>query len=114
MDEPPRRSPSGPVHSFVDLYFAPENVSPFELAQRLRERAGLEFIIGPHDLAFDWSTVDEFREILAKVHEALRGTGVLYRVETVHDEPTFVEPVPWPPPLREKGPVHQPAYDRYP
>ncbi len=98
------------MHSYVDLYFAPESVSPLELAERIRERAGLEFIMGPHDLSFDWASVDEFRATLAKVHEALKGTGVLYRIETVRDEPTFVEPVPWPPPLRDGGPVHHPAY----
>jgi hypothetical protein len=102
------------MHSYIDLYFAPENVSPLDLAERLRARAGLEFIIGSHDLAFDWETVDEFRRTLASVHEALKGTGVLYRVETVHDEPSFVEPMPWPPPIRDKGPVHHPAYDRRP
>jgi len=45
----------------------------------------LEFIIGRHDLAFDWSTVEEFREMLTKIHEPLKGAGALHRVETVHD-----------------------------
>jgi hypothetical protein len=100
------------VHTYIDLYFAPENVSPLDLAQRIRERTGLEFVIGPHDLAFEWSTVDEFREKLARLHEALRGSGVLYRVETVPEEPAYVEPVPWPPPIQRREEAHHPAYDR--
>jgi hypothetical protein len=100
------------VHTYVDLYFAAESVSPLELAERIRERAGLRFIIGAHDLAFDWTTVEEFRATLAKLHDCLKGTGVLYRVETVPDEPTFVEPVPWPPPLRSGEASPHPAYDR--
>ena len=99
------------MHSFIDLYFAPENLSPLDLAERIRARTGLEFVMGAHDLAFDWATVEEFRGTLAKLHEALRGTGVLYRVQTVADEPTFVEPVPWPPPLHKQGPAPHPAYD---
>jgi len=99
------------VRSCIDLYFSPESVSPLEVAERIRARAGLAFVIGPHDLVFDWETVEQFRSTLAKLHDALRGTGVLYRVETLREEPTFAEPVPWPPPLRERGPVQHPAYD---
>jgi hypothetical protein len=86
------------MHSYIDLYFAPDGVSPLEIADRLRMAAGLSFIMGPHDLAFEWTNVEEFREMLARVHAALRGTGVTYRVETVSEEPAFVEPIPWPPP----------------
>ncbi len=100
------------MHTFVDLYFSPAHASPLDLAARVREEAGLEFVIGPHDLIFEWRTVEEFRSTLGKVHAALAGSGVLYRVETVRDEPTFVEPVPWPPPIHEGGPAHHPAYDR--
>ncbi|HLM90518.1 MAG TPA: hypothetical protein VK424_00450 [Thermoplasmata archaeon] len=87
------------MHSFVDLYFAPEGVSPLEISERLRKTAGLSFIIGPHDLAFEWGTVEEFQAMLHKVHEALRGTGVFYRVETVTEDPAYIEPIPWPPPI---------------
>ncbi len=108
---PPRQSFAEPVHTYIDLYFAPESVSPLDLARRIREETGLEFIIGPHDLAFEWSTVEEFRERLSRVHAVLKGSGVLYRVETVRDDPTYVEPMPWPPPARVREATHHPAYD---
>jgi len=97
------------MHSYVDLYFAPEGVSPLEVSERLRQIAGLSFIIGPHDLAFEWKTVEEFREQLQRIHGALRGMGVMYRIETVPDDPGFVEPVPWPPPINRSATQH-PGY----
>jgi hypothetical protein len=108
----PRGNAVPTVHTFIDLYFSPGNDSPLELATRIRERTGLEFIIGPHDLVFEWGTVDQFRRTLAQLHEALAGSGVLYRVETVRDEPTYEERAPWPPALRDAGPAPHPAYDR--
>jgi hypothetical protein len=96
------------MHSYVDLYFAPGGVSPLEISDRLKQTAGLSFIIGPHDLAFEWSTVEEFQAILKKVHIALQGTGVFYRIETVVEDPTYIEPIPWPPPIN-RGRTH-PGY----
>ena len=97
------------MHSYVDLYFTPESLAPREIARRLREAAGLAFIIGPHDLAFEWRTEEEFHERIGHVHAALKGTGVFYRIETVSDDPRYVEPVPWPPSLPQRDPIH-PAY----
>jgi len=94
------------MHTYVDLYFTPESVSPLVISERLRTVAGLSFIIGPHDLVFDWTTEAEFQGRLEKIHEALKGTGVFYRVETVSDEPGFIEPIPWPPPMPRRDPVH--------
>ena len=97
------------MHSYVDLFFTSEGVSPLDISDRIRATAGMEFIIGPHDIAFEWHTVDEFRSKLGKVHQALKGTGVFYRIETVTDEPGFVEPVVWPPPAIQRNTVH-PGY----
>jgi len=97
------------MHSYIDLYFTPEGVSPLEVSERLRKTAGLSFIIGPHDLAFEWETVEQFREQLHRVHEALRGLGVSYRVETVAEDPAYVEPIPWPPAFN-RGPTTHPGY----
>ncbi|HKN06613.1 MAG TPA: hypothetical protein VJ021_03270 [Thermoplasmata archaeon] len=97
------------MHSYVDLYFTPESRSPIEISTRLKAVAGLSFIIGPHDLVFDWEHESDFQERLSKIHEALKGTGVLYRIETVTEEPGYIEPLPWPPPIPRRDPVH-PAY----
>jgi hypothetical protein len=87
------------MHTYVNLFFSPDGISPLEIAERLREHAGLSFIVGAHDLVFEWSSVKQFRERLQKLHLALQGTGVTYRLESVIDDPTFIEPTAWPPPL---------------
>jgi len=97
------------MHSYIDLFFAADGVSPLEISDKIRAMAGMEFIIGPHDIAFEWHTVEEFRTKLAKVHAALGGTHLFYRIETVTDEPGFVEPVVWPPPAVHHNTVH-PGY----
>ena len=97
------------MHSYIDLFFSPEGLSPLEVAERIRASSGLAFVIGPHDLVFEWTTVDEFHDLLTKVHTALRDTGVVYRVETVQDDPQFIEPVPWPPPI-VRGPATHPGF----
>ena len=97
------------MHSYIDLFFTPESLAPLEISRRLRTAAGLSFIIGPHDLTFEWKTEQEFHDRISKVHAALKGTGVLYRVETVPEDPAYIEPIPWPPPLPRNDPVH-PAY----
>jgi hypothetical protein len=94
------------MHTYIDLYFTPDSASPLELSDRLRTVAGLSFIIGSHDLVFEWDFEREFQERLAKIHEALKGTGVLYRVATVSDEPGFIPPIPWPPPMPRRDPEH--------
>jgi hypothetical protein len=99
------------VHTFVDLYFTPEGVSPLEVADRLRRQANLEFIVGPHDLVFEWGNVEDFRSRLEKIHKALHGTGVSYRVQSTSDDPMFVEPATWPPPLHAE-PQQHPGYPR--
>jgi hypothetical protein len=97
------------LHTYIDLYFAPEGVSPLEVADRLRRHAELTYIVGPHDLVFEWRTVEEFRERLEKVHQALQGTGVSYRVQSSADDSLFVEPVSWPPSLQTEPQAH-PGY----
>jgi hypothetical protein len=96
------------MYTYIDLFFSPDGTDPMVVADRLREAASLSFIVGPHDILFEWRTVEEFRAQLAKVHAALAGTGVTYRVQSVEDTPAFVEPVSWPPALI-RTPEH-PAY----
>ncbi|MCI4340602.1 MAG: hypothetical protein L3K06_01585 [Thermoplasmata archaeon] len=96
------------MHTYIDLYFTPDGVSPLEIADRLRRHAELTFVVGPHDLVFEWQTVDEFRERLGKVHTALQGTGVSYRVQSSGDD-SFVQPAAWPPSLQSE-PQQHPGY----
>jgi hypothetical protein len=99
------------MHTYIDLYFSPNGANPLAIAERLRERAGVTFIVGPHDIAFEWQTVEEFRSKLSAIHEALRGSDASYRVESVEESPEFIEPTTWPPSLVRSLPAH-PGYRR--
>ncbi len=101
------------MHSYVDFYFSPDGASPIDVAERVRDRIGLVPIVGAHDLVFEWSTVEEFRRVLRQLHDAVQGTGTKYRIETVAEDPQFVEPIPWPPAIHA-GPSRHPAFGRGP
>jgi hypothetical protein len=85
------------MYSYVDLYFSPDAMTPLEVAERLKRAADVTYIVGPHDLCFSWRTVEEFRDRMHRIHAALKGTGVSYRVESVEEHPAFLEPETWPP-----------------
>jgi hypothetical protein len=96
------------MYTYIDIFFSPDGTNPLDIAERLRSEASLPFIVGPHDILFEWRTVEEFRERMTRIHAALRGTGATYRVQSVEDTPSFVEPASWPPTL-VRVPEH-PAY----
>jgi hypothetical protein len=93
------------MRSYIDLYFTPGPVPPVEISKRLLRMAGISFIVGSHDLTFEWRTEEEFHARLSKIHAALSGTGVSYRVETIVQEAGAPDPVLWPPavPRRESA-----------
>jgi len=93
------------MRSYIDLSFTPGPIPPVEISRRLLQMAGLSLITGTHDLTFEWETEEEFQTRLSKIHAALTGTGVSYRVETIIEEPTAGSPAHWPPPLPSKRPT---------
>jgi hypothetical protein len=97
------------MRTYIDLYFTSEGPSPIEVADRLRRLVGVRFITGIHDLVFDWEEPEAFRAALQGIHDALRGTGIQYHVETVSGILEGNEPVAWPPPLAPDLGQH-PAY----
>ncbi len=100
------------MRTYVDLFFSSESDAALDVVSKVRELAGVDFVSGPHDLLFSWQTVDEFRTMLEKVHRALAGSGIVYRIETVLDDAGYVDPVPWPPPTRPGEPIPHPGYGR--
>jgi hypothetical protein len=98
------------MHTYVDLYFSPNGENPLAIADRLRRQAGVSLIVGPHDIAFEWQTVEEFRTKLSAIHDALQGSDASYRVESVEESPEFIEPTTWPPTIVRSQPSH-PGYN---
>ncbi|GAB4328999.1 MAG: hypothetical protein Kow0069_36350 [Promethearchaeota archaeon] len=73
------------MKTFLVVWHSANGDDPLSVAQRL---TGLGFkpVKGYHDYAYDWGgdvTVDEVLSFSIKVHETLRGTGVLYKLETL-------------------------------
>lgn len=99
------------MRSFVDITFAADGPSPMEIAEEIKRGMGLSFLVGSHDLVFEWRTPEEFRERLEQLHEFLKGTGAFYRVHTAEEEGTVSAAVAWPPALGGEPQLH-PAYDR--
>jgi len=96
------------MRSYIDLYFTAETLPPRELSKRLLQMANLSFIVGSHDLTFEWRTEEEFEARLGKLHSALKGTGVTYRVETIVEDQAAIPPVSWPPPVPRSKPIRPP------
>ncbi len=91
--------------TYVDLFFPSGGPTAADIARRLREEAGLSFLRGPHDLSFRWKTLDEFTTGIEKVHQALSGTGVIYRFVSHEDEPATPDDLIGWPPLGMPGPA---------
>lgn len=72
--------------TYLILWHSSEGENPSEVLERL---TGLGFkpITGYYDLEYDHGKsvgIDEIMDFSIKVHETLRGTGVLYKLETVN------------------------------
>ena len=92
--------------TYVDLFFPGGGPTAGEVAQRLKDRAGLQFIRGSHDVCFRWESFDEFTAWIEKVHRALEGTGVIYRFFSKEEEVEQSEDmVGWPPSRLPDRPV---------
>jgi hypothetical protein len=89
--------------TYVDLCFPFGGTPSAEIAERLKEKAGLSFLRGEHDLCFRWSVHAELLERIERIHQALQGTGVVYRFTSVDEDEETNEFPGWPPVL-----THQP------
>ena len=73
------------MRTYIDIWNTAEGVERIEIARRM-ESIGMHTIAGRHDWYFDWSNDKEFKETVSKVHHVLKGSGVLYRTETLTDD----------------------------
>jgi hypothetical protein len=87
------------VLTYVDLFFPSGGPYASGIAKSLRDRLGLSFIQGAHDLSFQWRSPEEFADWVERLHGALRGTGALYRLVSVQEEEHPVAFEGWPPML---------------
>lgn len=92
--------------TYVDLFFPSGGPTAGEIAEKLKQEAGLQFIRGSHDVCFRWEGFDEFSQWIEKVHAVLQGTGVMYRFTSMEEEEKRAEDmVGWPPARLPDKPV---------
>lgn len=85
------------MRTYVDLFFPFTGPLSSEIAKLLKEKAGLDFIRGHHDLMFEWNEFKEFTDRIESIHNALKGTGVIYRFVSSDDEERADTFAGWPP-----------------
>ncbi|MFQ6089138.1 MAG: hypothetical protein ACE5K0_09590 [Candidatus Methanofastidiosia archaeon] len=82
------------MKSYVDLYMNSEGASIRDVISALRALK-LKPVAGHHDILIEWENEEEFFEILEKLHKALKGMKVSYRIETIIEEREILPE--WPP-----------------
>jgi hypothetical protein len=99
------------VRTFVDITYTTGGASPAKVFERLFQVHDLTFVKGPHDVVFHWQTPKEFWDYVTAIHNALNGTGVNYRLETIDDEAFVPELSPWVGSFQQAEEAH-PGFDR--
>jgi len=72
------------METYIDVYISSEGVKSSEILKKLVEM-GLKPSIGDHDFIYDWKgivSIDEEIELIDKIQEKLRGTGVILKFTT--------------------------------
>jgi len=117
-------SPSGyplPVmRTYIDITFSSDGTVPTTVAARIHTIAHVMLLTGPHDIVFEWTTVEEFRTRIRAIHDALVGTKAMYRVVTEDQGEESAWYAPLPPSLRNlphenpgyRSPLHHPGESR--
>ena len=84
--------------TYVEVYFSSEGPVSTELAEKVQKITGLHFIRGRRDLAFRWTTDEEFSEYVRKIHEAFRGSNAFLKFDTQEEETGPLQiSAQWPP-----------------
>lgn len=78
------------MRTYIDVTFHGDGVDPLSIAKDM-ETLGLKPIRGEHDFYFDWTTDEEFRKMVMKIHEIFKGKKISYRLKTLTEEELIAE-----------------------
>ncbi len=76
------------MRTYLIIWHNSDGENPLTVLEKLTGM-GFKPIKGYYDYEYDYEravSIDDIMEFAIKVHETLRGTGVLYKLETVNDE----------------------------
>ncbi len=66
---------------YVKIYFSPDGVSPLEIIRNLKDN-GFASVFGQFDFVKEFNSEQEYNDIVTKLYTDLKGTGVLFRINT--------------------------------
>ena len=66
---------------YLKIYFSSEGSSALEIIKKIEKR-GFSPYVGDYDLVIDFTTPEEYGEIIHDLHRMLKGTKTMYRVMT--------------------------------
>ena len=64
---------------FIKLFFSPDGPNPLDILAKIKD-LGFKPVFGNYDLVRDVEDIDQYMEIVKKLHESLRGTKVMYNL----------------------------------
>ena len=69
---------------YLKIYFSSEGKSAMDVI-KIGEKAGFSPYVGDFDFVVDYETLEEYGEIIKKIHKMLKGTKTMYKVSTKNE-----------------------------
>ena len=66
---------------YLKIYFSSEGKSAIDII-KIAEEAGFSPYVGDFDFVVDYDSLEEYEEIIKKIHKMLKGTKTMYKVST--------------------------------
>ena len=69
---------------YLKIYFSSEGKSAMDVI-KLAEKIGFSPYVGDFDFVVNYDTMDEYEDIIIRLHKMLKGTKTMYKVSTRND-----------------------------
>ena len=66
---------------YLKIYFSSEGKSAIDII-KIAEKVGFDPYVGDYDFVLDYETLEEYEEIIKRLHKMLKGTKTMYKVST--------------------------------
>ena len=66
---------------YLKIYFSSEGKSAIDII-KIAEKVGFSPYVGDFDFVVNYETMEEYEQIIKKLHKMLKGTKTMYKVST--------------------------------
>ena len=66
---------------YLKIYFSSEGKSAIDII-KIAEKVGFSPYVGDFDFVVDYETLEEYEDIIKKLHKMLKGSKTMYKVST--------------------------------